>query len=103
MDAQHTILEKAIVPVHFDSNLDLNVEKVLKRLNEPLGGIPWHAILDADGNVLINSEAEILGNIGWPGKWPETMSHFQKMIEVAGHGRLSRTEIETLVESVKKN
>jgi beta-lactamase regulating signal transducer with metallopeptidase domain len=103
MDAQHTILEKAIVPVHFDSNLDLNAEKVLKRLNEPLGGIPWHAILDADGNVLINSEVEILGNIGWPGKWPETMSHFQKMIEVAGQGRLSRTEIETLVESVKKN
>jgi len=77
--------------------------KVLQRLNEPQAGIPWHAILDIDGKILINSETELLGNVGAPEKSPESLTHFRKMIELAGKGQLSEKELESLVESVKNN
>ena len=103
MDAQHALLSKAVIHVHLDLARDLNMVKVLQRLNEPQAGIPWHAILDANGNILINSETELLGNVGAPDKSPESLTHFRKMIKLAGKGQLSEKELESLVESVKNN
>jgi hypothetical protein len=47
------------------------------------GGIPWFAILDAQGKPLATSDSPG-GNIGYPGE-PEGIEHFLKMVK--GQGR----------------
>jgi thioredoxin-related protein len=47
------------------------------------GGIPWFAILDAQGKPLATSDGPS-GNIGYPGE-PEGIDHFLKMVK--GQGR----------------
>ena len=50
-----------------------------KRIRKKGGGIPWFAILDAEGKVLITSDGP-KGNIGYPVK-PAEIAHFIRMIK----------------------
>lgn len=64
------------------------------------GGIPWWAILDKDGKVLVTSNDEEGTNIGFPGEQSGRV-HFRTMLEKTAI-RLTPMEINTLVESLKQ-
>tara|TARA_R110002111_G_scaffold262851_2_gene341834 strand:- start:32587 stop:35607 length:3021 start_codon:yes stop_codon:yes gene_type:complete len=64
------------------------------------GGIPWWAILDQDGKVLVTSNDEEGTNIGFPGEQSDR-AHFRTMLEKTAI-RLTPMEINTLVESLKQ-
>jgi hypothetical protein len=61
-------------------------------------GIPFHAIFNSDGKLLIDSNGP-LGNIGSPGGI-EGKKHLRKML-MESRKRLTDAEIDTLVESIK--
>ncbi|QDV48104.1 carboxypeptidase regulatory-like domain-containing protein [Gimesia fumaroli] len=65
------------------------------------GGIPWWAILDQDGKVLVTSNDEEGTNIGFPGE-QSGHEHFRSMLEKTAI-RLTPMDINTLVESLKQN
>ena len=66
------------------------------------GGIPWWAILDADGKILTtsNNDEEDGQNIGFPSSI-SGREHYQKMLEKTAI-RLNSMEIYELVEALKK-
>lgn len=54
-------------------------EEIAKRLGcNPNGGVPWSAIVDADGKVLTTSDSP-KGNIGYPFE-PHEIEHFVSML-----------------------
>lgn len=55
--------------------------QVAHRLRGGAGGIPWMAVLDADGRVLATSDSPS-GNIGFPVDPPE-IDYFIEMLHVA--------------------
>jgi hypothetical protein len=74
-----------------------------KRIRKQGGGIPWHAILDAEDKVLITSDGP-KGNIGFPVK-PTEIAHFIHMIKETSRnitpGQISVIE-KTLSQQQKK-
>lgn len=98
MDDQHDVLEKDYVLVKIIGGVDKNSEAV-----EPLlpasrtEGIPYHAIVEPDGKVLITSKGP-LGNIGMPSE-VEDIRHLKQMLEQTAQ-RLSAAEIAALEESL---
>ena len=100
IDQHRAELDKHFVFVKL-SNLHSNWEAVIDRYQlKPSGGIPWTAILDADGKVLVTSDGPV-GNIGFPsgglGK-----KHFRKMLE-AGAKRMTPAEREALLATLPKS
>jgi RNA polymerase sigma factor (sigma-70 family) len=80
-------LEDHYVFVKLDISRDEHADAVRKRFQgDSDGGVPWYAILDADGMVLITSNAPALKrrgkamNIGFPSS-TEGIEHFVKMLE----------------------
>ena len=62
-----------------------NGKSVAQRLRgSPGGGIPWMAILDADGQTLVTSDGP-QGNIGFPAM-PQGIDHFMAMLESTATG-----------------
>jgi hypothetical protein len=61
------------------------------------GGIPWFAMLDAQGNALITSDGP-KGNIGYPADDVE-IGHFVKMLKTCQR-RITDQEIDTLRDSL---
>ncbi|WP_198000242.1 carboxypeptidase regulatory-like domain-containing protein [Gimesia alba] len=65
------------------------------------GGIPWWAILDQDGKVLVTSNDEEGTNIGFPSD-QSGREHFRSMLEKTSI-RLTPMDINTLVDALKQN
>ena len=64
------------------------------------GGIPWFAILDADGKKLATSnELKSQNNIGFPTE-PGDLVHFEHMLK-STQQRLTDEEISELISSLK--
>jgi hypothetical protein len=63
------------------------------------GGIPWFAILDADGKVLITSNGEDGNNIGFPSD-ESGQTHFRKMIEATAQ-RMTPQQVTSLMEALR--
>ncbi len=98
MDDQHATLEKDYVLVKVIGGLDRNAEVVSRLLpGSETSGIPFHAILEPDGKVLITSTGP-LGNIGMPGD-VEGIRHLRKMLEQTAEN-LSAEDIDALVRSL---
>ena len=100
IDQHRSELDKHFVFVKL-SNLHSGWETVVDRLQlKPSGGIPWTAVLDADGKVLVTSDGPV-GNIGFPsgglGK-----KHFRKMLE-AGAKQMTTAEREALLATLPKS
>lgn len=70
--------------------------------NGAQGGIPWCAILDADGKILAtsNNDKDEGKNIGFPGT-PGDCEHFRSMLEKTAI-RLNAMEINKLIEALKQ-
>lgn len=96
------LLAKEFVDIKIDTDRMAGGKELLDRFTggKP-GGIPWFAFLDADGKVLIDSNAtpgNIGTNIGFPAKGPE-VEHFMKMLKQAGQ-KLSADELEQIRKSL---
>jgi Thioredoxin-like len=98
MDDQHALLEKDYVLVKIVGGVDKNSEAVNRLLpGSKSSGIPYHAIMEPDGKVLITSTGP-LGNIGMPSE-VEEIRHLKRMLEQTAK-RLSAVEIAALEESL---
>ncbi|WP_145249508.1 hypothetical protein [Aeoliella mucimassa] len=66
--------------------------------SEKHGGIPWMAILDADGTTLVTSDGPN-GNIGYPSD-QQGIDHFIEMLESTAQ-RLTPDELVTLRQALQ--
>ena len=98
MDDQHALLAKDYVIVKVLEGADDHADEVIGKLNPPRGaGIPWFAITEPDGKILITSDGP-LGNTGFP-SGTEEKKHFKKMLDrTARH--LTPAERERLLGSL---
>ena len=99
LDDHNELLEQDYVLLKIDDCRDLHGDEVAKRLTGGEGryGIPFHAIFDSDGRMLINSNSPI-GNIGYPSGF-EGKKHLRKML-METRSRLTDKQIEELVASL---
>jgi hypothetical protein len=98
LDDQKKLLEQDYVFLKIDDVRDLHGEEVAERLNRGEGqGVPFHAIFDASGKMLITSESP-LGNIGHPGGY-EGKRHLRKML-LATRSKLTDRQVDELVNSL---
>jgi hypothetical protein len=81
MDDHHAVLDKDFVILKVMGGLDEHAADVTKELpGAANSGIPFHAITEPDGKVLITSTGP-LGNIGMPLGEVEGVRHLRKMLE----------------------
>lgn len=98
LDDQREILEKDYVMLKIDGDRDENGPRVAQRLTHGKHhGIPFHAILDADETMRIDSVGPI-GNVGYPSGY-EGKKQLRKMLQ-ATRQHLTNAEIDRLVESL---
>jgi hypothetical protein len=99
MDDHHATLEKDFVIVKAMGAIDDNVEKAVEGLPRKEFGIPWHAITEPDGTVLVTSEGP-LGNIGMPSS-VEGIRHLRHMLQTTAR-KLTADEIDALAQSLSQ-
>ena len=98
IDEHHALLEKDFVIVKLMQALDGNLEKALSELHRTEGRIPWMAITEPDGKLLVTSDGP-LGNIGMPSSI-EQVRHFREMLEKTRR-HLTQGELDQLVDSLR--
>ena len=78
-----------------------DAHEVMKALRKGAdGGVPWTAILDAEGKVLVTSNNKEGSNIGFPGS-PEGIDHFTEMLKKS-RIRLTDEDIVTLRKALEQ-
>lgn len=100
------VFEKYFVDVKLDvQESDRNkklenpgADAVLKQLGGP-AGLPYHAFLDAKGQLIVNSNRPGSGNIGYPVK-PHEIEWFLTMVRKAAPG-ITESEIKILGDWLK--
>lgn len=94
------VLARDFVDVKIDVDRTIGGQDLLARHRRSEGGgIPWFVFLDADGKVIVNSNAEA-GNIGFP-VTPEEIAHFKTMLLKAKRN-LTEADVATLAASLEK-
>jgi thiol-disulfide isomerase/thioredoxin len=80
LDDNSSLFASDFINLKIDPDRMAHAEQIIKQYRpEKSFGIPWMAILDADGKVLATSDAPSTGNIGYPGS-PEEIRHFMGML-----------------------
>ncbi len=98
IDDQRGRLEKDYIMLKIDDVRDQNGAAVAERLTRGESyGVPFHAIFDEEGAMLINSNGP-LGNIGYPCDF-EGKTHLRKML-LQSRRQLTEAEIEELIQSL---
>jgi hypothetical protein len=98
LDDQKRLLAQDYVFLKIDDVRDLHGAEVARRLPGGEGqGVPFHAIFDSEGKMLISSESP-LGNIGHPSGF-EGKRHLRKML-LATRSRLTDQKIDEIVNTV---
>jgi hypothetical protein len=102
LQANRAIIERDLIWVTLDLRFD-HTREILEAIQPPPNpdkprGVPWMAILSADGKVLTTSDAP-KGNIGFPGE-AEGLAHWEKMLRTESKN-LTDADIKVLLESVK--
>jgi len=93
------LLGRAFVERKIDVDRTVGGDELLARLRgSSKGGIPWFALLAADGRVLATSDAP-KGNIGFPVQ-PDEIAWFGGMLHKAG-GKLDAAAIDELLASLQ--
>jgi hypothetical protein len=99
LDKHRDVWEKDYLWVKLDHRWK-NAAEIAKRLRKDAqGGIPWTAILDADGKVLAACNDKDGQNIGFPTD-PAAIAHFAAMLRSTAQ-RLTATDIARLTEALK--
>jgi beta-lactamase regulating signal transducer with metallopeptidase domain len=97
LDKHKSLIEKEFVCVKLDERYR-NGRHTLNRVRDAWeGGLPWMAILDADGKPLITSDSP-RGNIGFP-ESPQEISYFAWMLRATARN-LTEEELQTLIQGV---
>ncbi len=97
LDDHRATLEKDYVVVKVMGGLDEHVAETIDALPRMEQSIPWYAITEPYGTVLVTSEGP-LGNIGIPGT-ADGFRHFRQMLERTVQ-RLTSEDIERLIKSL---
>ena len=102
LDRERKIWERDYIWIKLDHRWTGTHEIMKKLRNDAPGGIPWWAILDADGKILAtcNNDEEDGQNIGFPSS-TSGREHYKKMLEKTAI-RLNDTEINELVDALKQ-
>ena len=94
IEAHRDLFARDYVPITIDRHRFGHGQQVMDRVRTSKdGGIPWMAILDSQGKVLVTSDGP-KGNIGYPAK-PEEIEHFMKMLTTTAR-RLTPEQLATL-------
>ena len=100
IDKNRSELEQGFVFVKIDDLLDTNGVAVTKKLlGDKHFGIPYHQILDGDGNLVIDSEGP-LGNIGHPSSF-EGIEHLKDMLK--SHDGFDSDQLNYLAQDAKNH
>ncbi len=99
LDKHRPIWERDYIWVKMDHRWT-NASKIMAAMrNKAEGGVPWTAILDADGKVLATCNAKDGHNIGFPSE-ADSIAHFATMLRTTAI-RLTPREIGELAEALK--
>jgi RNA polymerase sigma factor (sigma-70 family) len=99
LDKHRDVWEKDYLWVKLDHRWK-NAAEIAKRLRKGAqGGIPWTAILDADGKVLATGNDKDGQNIGYPTD-PAAVAHFAAMLRSTAQ-RLTAADITRLTEALR--
>jgi hypothetical protein len=100
IDAHRDLFEKDFIHVKIDHRWT-HAETVMDAIEpDDRGGIPWVAILDADGTVLADSNGPD-GNIGYPGAGePRAIQHFLSMLRKSAV-RITESDLASLEAALK--
>ena len=99
LDANRDIWEKDFLWIKLDRRWK-HADSVADRLRQKArGGIPWTAILDAEGKVLATSNDKEGQNVGFPSD-AAAISHFSSMLSTRAL-RLAPAEIERLARALR--
>lgn len=94
-----SLLGKTFVDVKLDLNRMTGADVVLDRYKgAKSGGIPWYAILDAEGKKVVDSDGPN-GNIGYPLQ-PDEIVHFLAMLRKAPTA-MSSADLEAVSAALK--
>ena len=93
IEARRDLLGRDYVPVTIDRRFGHGRQVMDRVRTRKDGSIPWVAILDAKGNVLVTSDGP-KGNMGYPNK-PERIEHFLRMLGTTAR-RLTPEQMATL-------
>jgi hypothetical protein len=101
LDRHRAIWSKDYIWVKLDSRWE-HAQEIAKELRqEAEGGIPWVAILDAEGKTLITSNDSEGENIGFPSKSePDGIRHFLKMLRSTSQ-RMTEDDFQTLQRALE--
>jgi Thioredoxin-like len=80
-DRHPNIFEASFVPLRIDRSRFAHGEEVMKRYRSTDGGIPWCALIDADGNKLSDWDMPD-GNMGYP-TLPKEFDYLAKILKQA--------------------
>jgi thioredoxin-related protein len=93
------ILDRDYVIAHIDVDRMTGGKEVQKRYQPATsGGIPWFAILDAQGKALATSDGPG-GNIGYPAQ-PQEIAHFMAMLKGQAH-RINESQLGQIKKSLE--
>jgi hypothetical protein len=99
MEAHHGAIEQDYVIVKVMDGLDTHADEVIRQFPESdRDGIPWFAITEPDGTVLVNSHGP-LGNIGFPSSL-EGRRHLRAMLARTAR-KLKAPELDALVQTLE--
>lgn len=93
LEQRRSIWEKDYLWVRIDQRWTGSDEVMSAIKPQPRGGIPWFAILDAEGKPLATSDGPD-GNIGFPSE-PAGIDHFLSMLQSTSQ-RMSENDLATL-------
>lgn len=93
------IMAQDYILVKIDLDRMIGAKAIDKRISKKNHGIPWFAILDAEGKILITSDGPE-GNIGYPVK-PAEIAHFIHMIKETSRKITSR-QISTIEKALSQ-
>lgn len=102
LDKHRATWEKDIIWVKMDHRWTGAIEIMTKMRAGAGGGVPWCAILDEDGKVVITSNRASDGNnFGFPSE-EESRPHFKAMMQKAAR-RMTEKEIEAMTKDLAKS
>jgi hypothetical protein len=100
LDRHRDVWEPDYIWIKLDHRWTGARELMKEMRREADGGIPWWAILDADGKPLATSNMPTGDNIGFPASHDE-IQHFETMVKGTAQ-RMTAEQLRTLVDDLKK-
>ncbi len=99
LDTVAPLLARDLVPLKIDTDRMIGGQDMFAKYCPKNDGIPWYAILDAEGRTVVTSDLPGTGNIGFPTDEAD-YAHLRAMLQKAAR-RLTPADLDALVASVR--